>query len=96
MLVVTHLITGLGKGGAEKQLTQLVCSSSKKVHHHVISMTNEGIHGDDLKKCGVSVTCLHMTPGRLSLKGLWRLWRCLRIQKPNILQTWLYHADLLG
>lgn len=37
-----------------------------------------------------------MTPRNLGLFGLWRLGREMRFFRPHIVQTWLYHADLLG
>jgi glycosyltransferase involved in cell wall biosynthesis len=39
---------------------------------------------------------LNMQPGRPSLGAYLRLWDWLRRIRPDILQTWLYHADLLG
>ena len=45
---------------------------------------------------GVPVYCLNMPNGRLTLRGLVKLWRLFKSIGPTILQTWLYHADLLG
>jgi glycosyltransferase involved in cell wall biosynthesis len=37
-----------------------------------------------------------MKPGRVSLSGLVRLVKLLRGDPPDLIQTWLYHADILG
>jgi glycosyltransferase involved in cell wall biosynthesis len=88
---VIHLITGLDLGGAERQLAALV--QGKAINHIVISLKDEGILGKQIKDGGTPLYCLNL---HKSLKGLWKLLRILREQKPDILQTWLYHADLLG
>jgi glycosyltransferase involved in cell wall biosynthesis len=37
-----------------------------------------------------------MPPGRVSLRGVTSLWRILKSEQPDVVQTWMYHADLLG
>lgn len=92
---IVHLITGLGTGGAERQLARLAILPSK-FRPVIVSMTDEGDYGVPLRKAGLTVHCLGMRRGRVSplgfLKFLYLLWR----EKPVILQTWLYHADFLG
>lgn len=92
---VVHVITGLGNGGAEAVLYRLVMSDSV-FEHRVISLTDAGKYGSLLESAGVPVVCLGMPRGRVTLRGLWRLWQTLRREKPDIVQTWMYHADLLG
>lgn len=92
---VFHVIVGLGDGGAEGVLSRL-CSKANSVSHHVVSLTDEGKYGDIIRKLGVPVTCLNMPQGRVTLKGLWRLWRLLYKERPTVVQTWMYHADFLG
>jgi glycosyltransferase involved in cell wall biosynthesis len=45
---------------------------------------------------GVPVLTLEMGKGRPDPLGLWQLTALLRQLKPSLLQTYLYHADLLG
>jgi glycosyltransferase involved in cell wall biosynthesis len=92
---VFHVITGLNDGGAEGALYRLCCHDTAN-RHSVISLMDEGKYGPRLERLGVPVYCLNMPQGRPSLSGLWRLWRLLRSQQPEVLQTWLYHADLIG
>lgn len=62
----------------------------------VVSMTSRGELGSRIEGLGVPVRALGMTPGISTLVGLGRLIRLLRAERPHVLQTWLYHADLLG
>ena len=59
-------------------------------------MTADGPVGQRMRSMGTRVTCLNMPQGRLSTKGLWQLWRIISNRRPEVVQTWLYHADLLG
>lgn len=96
MIKVCHLITGLGPGGAESMLCKLVTSPSVGVHHTVISMTPDGFFEPMLQDQGVTVHNLGLTRGVPHPLGVFRLMSLLRDIRPDVLQTWLYHADLLG
>ncbi len=92
---VLHITTGLNDGGAEAVLYRLVCHDGPE-RHHVVSLMDEGKYGPLLRQAGARVTCLNMPRRRLTLKGLWRLWRLLRTDRPDVVQTWMYHGDLVG
>jgi glycosyltransferase involved in cell wall biosynthesis len=51
---------------------------------------------ESLIQAGIPVASLGMLRGRPNPLALVSLIRHLRLTKPAILQTWLYHADLLG
>lgn len=95
-LRVTHVITGLGQGGAEAVLFRLATYADQSVEHTLISLTDEGVYGERLRAAGVTVHTLGMARGRVSIKGLLHLRRLLDQQKPDAVQTWMYHADLIG
>ena len=92
---VLHIITDLGNGGAEAVLFRLI-SNDKNNTHCVISMMGNGIYGERLVNLGVQVDVLDMPRGRITLKGLIKLFKLLKSTKPDVVQTWMYHADLVG
>lgn len=92
---VIHVISGLADGGAERVLSQLVLREVN-TDQRVISLTDSGKYGALLRDHGIEVICLHMPRGWVTIKGLVRLFRNLRQDRSAIVQTWMYHADLLG
>lgn len=92
---IVHVISGLNDGGAEAVLYRL-CSANESNTHTVISLSSEGKYGALLREKGFEVHWLNMPPGRLRLAALVELYRLLRSMKPDVVQTWMYHADLIG
>jgi glycosyltransferase involved in cell wall biosynthesis len=96
-LRVAHIITGLGVGGAELMLARLVERlSSERIENSVIVLADRGVVGERIVRAGVPVFALGMRPARPSPRSLWRLVRLLRQIRPDVVQTWLYHADGVG
>jgi glycosyltransferase involved in cell wall biosynthesis len=94
---VVHIITGLAVGGAEKMLCRLAAGFDRRaIETTVISLTEPGALGDEIERSGARLVSLGMTPGRLNVSQLLMLRRTLRHLAPDIVQTWLYHADLAG
>lgn len=92
---VLHVISGLNDGGAESVLLQL-CLGDRQNSHVVVSMMDDGKYGCVLRSAGIEVHSLGMPPGRLTAPALWRLFRLIRERRPHVVQTWMYHADLVG
>lgn len=93
--LVLHVVTGLADGGAEASLDRL-CRADEAHRHHVVSLMDDGRYGAPLRRAGVTVTSLGMPRGRLRLHGVLELLRLLRRERPFVVQTWMYHADLIG
>ena len=95
---VIHVITGLDVGGAEMMLYQLLAHMDRtRFDAEVISLTDIGLVGEKIQALGVPVRALGMS--RSGLPSPWlipRLALWLRQARPSLVQTWMYHADLLG
>ena len=92
---IVHVITSLNDGGAEGVLFRL-CTTDTVHRHLVISLSIEGKYGPLLRAKGISVIALGMKPNRLPLLALIRLVYLFLKHKPDLVQTWMPHADLLG
>lgn len=92
---ITHIITGLDVGGAERALHTLLTNGLQgPFRNHVISLMDPGHYGPLLQQAGIPVSCLHMRPGRPSLRALWRLRTAIRAHPPRIIQGWMTHGNL--
>lgn len=92
---VVHIITGLNNGGAEGVLYRLVTHDQEN-EHIVISMMDAGKYGPLLLNKGFELYCLNISQGKTSLKSTFKLYKLIKKINPDIVQTWMYHADLLG
>ncbi|MEI2742964.1 MAG: glycosyltransferase [Candidatus Competibacter sp.] len=93
---VFHIITGLAQGGAEAVLYRLVSATSPETKSTVVSLTDKGVYADKLRECGAEVETLNMPRGRLTLGGIRALKQLIGKTQPDVVQTWMYHADLIG
>ena len=93
---VTNIITTLEDGGAEANLFKLIVSTRNKFDHSVITLMDIGKYGNYISKLNIKVTCLNMPRGNLTIQGIIKLYKELKNNKPEIVQTWLYHSDLGG
>lgn len=97
MIKILHLITGLETGGAEMMLYKLVSRMDRtRFDTTVVSMTGLGTIGERIRALGVPVLSLGMGRGIPDPRGVLRLIKILRKVRPEVLQSWLYHADLIG
>lgn len=93
-MTITHIITGLGNGGAEGVLHRL-CLNDKKNNHIVISLTDNGFYGQSLINNNVDVYLINLR-FRNAIPKIYYLFSVLHKIKPDVIQTWMYHADLFG
>jgi len=97
MIRVMHLIVGLNTGGAEANLHRLVKTMDRsRFENVVVSILTPGPLRQAIEGSGVRVLSLNLAQGVPNPLAIIRLARLIRTWKPDLLQTWMYHADLLG
>tara|TARA_B100000073_G_scaffold265650_1_gene225276 strand:+ start:4529 stop:5656 length:1128 start_codon:yes stop_codon:yes gene_type:complete len=92
---VLHIITGLKRGGAETLLYR-ICQFDKEYNHTVISLTGTQDYGKMLNQINVSVYALNFSSSKINFFSLFKLYKLIREIKPDVVQTWMSHADLIG
>ena len=94
---LVHFITELETGGAQMALYRLLTRlEPTRYAPTVLCWTNgNGAIGRRIRDHGIAVHDLGMT-GPLRIDALGRLLRQLRQQRPAILHTWMFHANVPG
>ena len=94
---VTHVIAGLSMGGAQMMLYKLLSTLDRSAFEsEVVSLADVGPLNKKIGALGVPVKVLGMRPGVPNPIGVHRLARWFRHDPPHVVQTWMYHADLIG
>lgn len=95
--MIFHIIIGLNVGGAESMLKRLIGADPSSIPNTVVvSLTTLGAIGELLRTQGVRVHALGLSSALDFPITLWKLVKLIRQYQPGIVQTWMYHADLLG
>ena len=90
---IVHLISGLGLGGAEKNLTEIVLSDTKN-ENIIISLTEANYFHKKIKK-KIKVEFLDFKNGNFFV-NLLRLVNLMIRHKPHVINSWMYHANLIS
>lgn len=93
---ILHIISGLGDGGAEGVLYRLIKDQDDLHEHHVLSLTDFGKYGDALRAAGVNVRAIGLSRKKIKLSKFIELIKVIKALEPDLIQTWMYHADLIG
>ncbi len=94
---VAHIITTLDVGGAEIMLQRLLSATDlARFPSTVIVLKPDGPIQPRIEALGVPVHCLGVDRERPTLGNLRDLVKLLRDGQFDVIQTWLYHADLMG
>ena len=93
MAKVTHIISGLGDGGAERALYRL-CKNDETNELTVISLTKSRKYIEELKGSGINTITLDFNDK--PIHSAFMLCMTLRKCRPAYVFTWMVHADLIG
>ena len=94
---IAFCITELNRGGAEKAFTELVLGLDRQSWEaRVYCLGPRGHFAEILEAKGIPVTCFGGRGIASVPSVLWRLTRALRQFRPALLQTFLFHGNLIG
>ncbi len=92
---ILHLITGLEIGGAEMMLLKTLPRMQGDFDNRVCCIMGHGPIGEKLETSGVPVYYLHLK-NIFDVGAIFRFKAVIHDFQPNILITYLIHADLFG
>ncbi|MCH2143391.1 MAG: glycosyltransferase [Phycisphaerales bacterium] len=94
---VTQVINNLQVGGAETMMLRLAKHLDHSRHEiRVISLMGNGPIGDELRDIGVQVECIGARGSFSALSLIRRLRRALVNSAPHVIQSWMYHSNLIS
>ena len=95
---ILFIITGLRSSGAELMLFKLCLSLvHRKNELFVISLTSVGDLGKNFNEIGIPVLPLGLNKNLFSnIPKLYNLYVQIKRYSPDLVHTWMYHADLIG
>jgi glycosyltransferase involved in cell wall biosynthesis len=93
---IIFIITGLTTGGAEMMLFKLLSRIDRyRFSPTVISLIDRGKLADPIEALGIPVYTLGMKPGGVpTISIIWKLVTIFMETKPDLVQGWMYHANL--
>lgn len=83
---IFHLINSLDNGGCEKMLLRTLPLVTG-YEHQIYTLKQKGILADKFEQLGISVS---------QVKGLLELRNIVKSESPDIIVTYLFHADVVG
>ena len=92
---ILHITSGLEDGGAEKTLYELIKNSPQN-ENLVISLKDKGKYGSLFEKNGIKVFYFNFSFNLFALFKFYKLIKIITNINPDIVQTWMYHANFIG
>ena len=97
MIKVMHIITTLGPAGAENMLCRIAAGMDRaRFENEIVSLTPIMDLAARMQSIGVPVRTLGMTRTIPNPLAVMRLARWIGESKPDVIHTWMYHANLIG
>lgn len=94
---ILHIITALEMGGAERSLANLLLDRpGERQDAHVVSLSGRGHYSDILAGHGIGVDHLELSRSPRLLSAPLRLRRIIRRFRPDVIQGWMYHGNLIA
>src|SRR5688572_14755206 len=94
---ILHLIPTLTSGGAERLLVDVVCNTSKEDVELIVCVINkEDFFASKLQRHGCKIIPINEFEKHPFLSSSWKLRKIINRYKPDIIQSWLYDANIVA
>lgn len=93
---ILYVVTSLDRGGAENSLKAIASCLNASNEIYIFCLTKEGVVSNEMKAMGLDIFCLNMLNVFSLLSTIKILKNKIKEINPDIVHTWLYHADLIG
>ena len=90
---VLHVIAGLGNGGAERQLFEML---RKNKSHVLCSLTDTGVYSKSIKKLGINFIELKIKYYISILLKIPKLLKIIKEHDINVIHAWMYNSCLIS
>jgi glycosyltransferase involved in cell wall biosynthesis len=95
---ILHFIYGVGGGGAEAMMRSLLRGLDRRRWRVVLVAMQAKAWPEESEELQRTVDAFHVLEetSLLSRSALGKLWDLMRIENPDVVQTWMHHADFTG
>jgi glycosyltransferase involved in cell wall biosynthesis len=97
MIRILHIVTSLGRAGAERQLVNVVCRTNPAIFQHTVCyLQPPDSLAQEIRNAGHQAINLNVMGRRPWLAAAIRLRPLLKSLRPSVVHTWLYDANISG
>ena len=96
---VMHIISGLGVGGAESMLTALVTAARVELPRQIVVdllASEYSVNTNRIKEANIPLYSLKVRSVWAVPRTIRRLSALIRDEQPDVIQTWMHYADMIG
>jgi len=93
------VVNRLSRGGAEKQLYNIVKGLSHRFDFHILTLEGQGELDDNFKAIPVPVVNVHMRGALFSLRSIKNILEIMKYVtkvNPLVIHSWLFRSNLIG
>ena len=92
---IFHVVTSLGRGGAERQLVSLVSNTNQAEYEHTVCyLCPPDDFAEEIRQAGNTVIGLNIRRKPLWLASIARLSSLIKQERPDIVHTWLHDGHI--
>ena len=91
---ILHIITSLDQGGAQNILLN-ICRNESSFNHEVVYLSNSTFNLDNFTSIGINPILIRFNFINI-ISSSYALFKHIKSIQPHAIQTWLYHADIIG